>query len=214
MADYLETQRKHLITSLQRSGIRDRRVLAALATTPRERFVNEEFYDHSYEDRALPIDLGQTISQPLMVAVMTQALQLNGNERVLEIGTGSGYQTALLARLTAYVYSVERYQQLAYQAARHLEASEIENVSIFVGDGSLGWPEAAPYDRILVTAAAPEVPSHLLNQLNIGGLLVIPVGSHERQELRVIQRLARGSRTFSLGSCVFVPLIGQAGWAE
>jgi protein-L-isoaspartate(D-aspartate) O-methyltransferase len=155
-----------------------------------------------------------------MVAVMTQALQLMGTERVLEIGTGSGYQTAILSQLAGYVYSIERHAQLAYRAAVHLTPDYMHNVSIYVGDGSLGWPDEAPYDRILVTAAAPEVPPPLVKQLTIGGLLVIPIGSRERQDLRVIQREHTpvgtyiNTREFSLGACSFVPLVGQQGWEE
>lgn len=207
-------QRKQLVEALYKIGVRDTRVLAAMASIPRERFIDESFQKLAYDDRALPINMGQTISQPLMVAIMTQALQLRGGERVLEIGTGSGYQTALLARLAGHVYSVERYQQLAWQAATHLIQLGIENVSLFVGDGSLGWPDAAPYDRILVTAAAPEVPAQLLAQLAPEGRLVIPVGSHERQDLQVILRGPEGTHVQSLGTCVFVPLIGEAGWHE
>jgi protein-L-isoaspartate(D-aspartate) O-methyltransferase len=214
MADYLEIQRQELIRSLYKAGIHDKHVLDAIASIPRERFVDELYYESAYEDRALPIDMGQTISQPFVVAIMTQALQLTGQERVLEIGTGSGYQTAILARLAAYVYSVERHQRLACQAAGHLLDTAIQNVSIYVGDGSLGWPDQAPYDRILVTAAAPSLPSQFVAQLNIGGLLIIPIGGQERQELLVVQRVPRGTRSYSLGACVFVPLVGQEGWHE
>src|SRR5213082_2948124 len=149
MAPDLETQRQQLIESLRQAGIQDERVLVAIASTPREAFIDETQYDLAYADRALPIGMGQTISQPLIVATMTQALQLSGQERILEIGTGSGYQAAILARLAAHVYSIERHQQLAYVAAHHLLQLELYNVSLFVGDGSLGWPDAAPYDRIL-----------------------------------------------------------------
>ena len=220
MADYLETQRHHLMQALLKAGIHDTRVLSVLAKTPRERFVDELHYERAYENRALPIDMGQTISQPLMVAVMTQALCLTGTERVLEIGTGSGYQTAILSQLAAYVYSIERHQRLAYTAARHLYPDYASNVSIYVGDGSLGWPDAAPYDRILVTAAAPEVPLHLIEQLAVGGLLVIPIGQRDRQDLRVLwrERAVQGGETaireISLGACVFVPLVGQQGWHD
>jgi protein-L-isoaspartate(D-aspartate) O-methyltransferase len=210
----LGLQRQQLIEFLDRAGIHDRRVLDAIASTPRERFVDEAHYEWAYADRALPIDMGQTISQPLVVAIMTQALQLTGQERVLEIGTGSGYQTAILSRLVAYVYSVERHQRLACQAASHLIETRLHNISIYVGDGSLGWPDEAPYDRILVTAAAPNLPSQLVAQLQMGGLLVIPVGSQERQELRVVQRVPWGTQSYSLGNCVFVPLVGQEGWHE
>ncbi len=209
----LETQHQQLIMSLRNAGIHDEAVLAAMANTPRELFIDEAQHDLAYADRALPIDVGQTISQPLMVAVMTQALQLRGHENVLEIGTGSGYQTAILSRLAAYVYSIERHQQLTYQAALCLLQLGIQNVSLYVGDGSLGWPEASPYDRILVTAAAPEIPHVLLAQLVTWGILVVPVGSHERQELLVIHRAPWGPEVRSLGACVFVPLIGASGWS-
>jgi protein-L-isoaspartate(D-aspartate) O-methyltransferase len=214
MTDALHTQRQQLIEVLRREGVQDARVLAAIERVPRELFVEEAHYERAYENRPLPIMMGQTISQPLVVATMTQALQLSGGERVLEIGTGSGYQTAILAQLAAYVYSIERYAQLAFYAAYHLARMGIENVSIYVGDGSLGWPSAAPYDRILVTAAAPDVPAQLLAQLAPQGILVIPVGSHEKQDLLVIQRTSEGLRTLSLGGCVFVPLIGQDAWHE
>lgn len=214
MTHDIDARHRQLITSLRNAGVSDERILAVIAATPRELFVDQSQRDIAYADRALPIGMGQTISQPLMVAMMTQALQLSGKERVLEIGTGSGYQTAILAHLAAHVYSIERHQKLAYQAAQHLMQLGLQNVSIYVGDGSLGWPIAAPYDRILVTAAAPEVPSLLVEQLVSGGLLVIPVGSHERQDLLVVQRTPSGAEIRSLGGCVFVPLIGEKGWSE
>ena len=214
MAQDIEAQRRQLIASLRRAGLHDERILAAIDGTPRELFVDQTQRNMAYADRALPIAMGLTISHPLMVAFMTQALHLSGQERVLEIGTGSGYQTAILARLAAHVYSIERHQQLAYVAAHHLLQLELYNVSLFVGDGSLGWPDAAPYDRILVTAAAPEVPTQLLDQLVTWGMLVIPVGSHERQDLLVVHRAPWGPEIRSLGSCVFVPLIGEQGWNE
>ena len=210
----LDEQRQQLIASLRKMGIRDERVLEAIAMVPREIFIDEAQRNMAYADRALPIDMGQTISQPLMVATMTQALQLSGKERVLEIGTGSGYQTAILSQLAAYVVSVERHEQLALQAVRCLAPLDIVNVAVYVGDGSLGWPEAAPYDRILVTAAAPEVPNHLVEQLVEWGMLVIPVGSHTRQELLVVHRAPWGKEIRSLGNCVFVPLVGEGGWHE
>ncbi|MHB8596851.1 MAG: protein-L-isoaspartate(D-aspartate) O-methyltransferase [Ktedonobacteraceae bacterium] len=210
----LDEQRRQLIASLRKMGIRDDRVLEAIASVPREIFIDEAQRNWAYVDRALPISLGQTISQPLMVATMTQALQLRGKERVLEIGTGSGYQTAILSRLAAYVFSIERYEQLALGGVRCLTQLELTNVSVYVGDGSLGWPEAAPYDRILVAAAAPEVPDRLVEQLVEWGMLVIPVGSHERQELLVVHRAPWGKEIRSLGNCVFVPLVGEGGWHE
>jgi protein-L-isoaspartate(D-aspartate) O-methyltransferase len=209
-----ELQRQHLIESLRNAGIRDERVLKAMADTPREIFVNEAQHDLAYADRALPIEAGQTISQPLMVATMTQALQLSGRESVLEVGTGSGYQAAILSCLATHVYSIERHQFLAYHAAQRLVELGRYNVSIYVGDGSLGWPDAAPYDRILVTAAAPEVPVQLLSQLVVWGILVVPVGSHERQDLLVVHRAPWGPEIRSLGGCVFVPLIGEEGWSQ
>jgi len=214
MAPDLETQRQQLIASLRQVGIQDERVLVAIESTPRETFIDVAQYDLAYADRALPIGMGQTISQPLIVATMTQALQLTGQERVLEIGTGSGYQTAILSRLAKYVYSVERHPVLAFQAAKHLLELGVQNVSIYVGDGSLGWHDEALYERILVTAAAPEVPMQLFSQLATWGILVIPVGSHERQDLLVVHRAPWGPEIRSLGSCVFVPLLGAGGWSE
>jgi protein-L-isoaspartate(D-aspartate) O-methyltransferase len=214
MAHDLEKQRQHLIESLHRNGITDERVLAAIAVTPREIFLHETQFRMAYEDRALSIGMGQTISQPLIVGTMTQALQLDGYERVLEIGTGSGYQTAILARLADYVYSIERIQQLAFLALKRLEKFGLSNVSVLVGDGSLGWPDQAPYDRILVTAAAPEVSEHLYRQLGLWGKMVIPVGGQERQELFVVHRTPWGPEKRSLGGCIFVPLVGAAGWSE
>ncbi|MDQ6645005.1 MAG: protein-L-isoaspartate(D-aspartate) O-methyltransferase [Chloroflexota bacterium] len=214
MAHDIEAQRQQLITSLRNVGLRDEHILAVIATTPRELFIDEAQRNMAYADCALPISMGQTISQPLMVALMTQALQLSGKECILEIGTGSGYQTAILARLSAHVYSIERHQQLALQAAKHLEQLALTNVSLYVGDGSLGWPDAAPYDRILVTAAAPEVPKQLVDQLVTWGMLVIPVGSPTQQDLLVVHRAPWGPEIRSLGGCVFVPLVGEKGWSE
>ena len=210
----LEKQRKHLIESLHANGITDERVLAAIAATPRELFLHATQAKIAYEDRALSIGMGQTISQPLIVATMTQALQLEGTESVLEIGTGSGYQTAILAHLAAYVYSIERIQQLACLAFKRLEKLGCANVSVLIGDGSLGWPQKAPYDRILVAAAAPQVPERLYNQLGLWGKMVIPVGGQERQELFVVQHTSWGPQKRSLGGCIFVPLLGAAGWSE
>lgn len=207
-----QNQKQHLLQELASAGVRNKRVLDALERVPREQFVDKMYLNMAYNNVALPIKMEQTISQPLMVAVMTQALQLMGDERVLEIGTGSGYQTALLSLLAGYVYSIERYSQLAWQAAQRLYTMHFENVSLYVGDGSTGWPEQAPYDRILVTAAAPEIPEQLIAQLAPHGILIIPVGSSHHQELLRVQRTFLGTRTTSLGGCVFVPLVGEAGW--
>ena len=165
MAHDLEKQRQHLIESLHKNGITDKRVLTAVADTPREMFLHETQYKMAYENRALSIGMGQTISQPLIVATMTQALQLDGNERVLEIGTGSGYQTAILARLAGYVYSIERIQQLACLALKRLEKLRCSNVTVLVGDGSLGWCVQAAFVCFLVTAGAREVSDELFRQL-------------------------------------------------
>jgi protein-L-isoaspartate(D-aspartate) O-methyltransferase len=209
-----EKKRQQLLESLRNTGIRDQRVLKVMAASPREFFVDETHYGLAYDDRALPIDKGQTISQPLMVATMTQALQLRGEERVLEIGTGSGYQTAILACLAGHVYSVERIQQLACKGLKRVSNLGLTNVTIYVGDGSLGWPEQAPYDRIIVTAAAPEVPAHLFAQLVSWGIMVIPVGKPDRQELLIVHRAPWGPEVRSLGGCLFVPLVGEAGWRD
>jgi protein-L-isoaspartate(D-aspartate) O-methyltransferase len=212
MTDDLTVQRQQLIASLRTSGIRDERLLEAIATIPRELFLTSQQRSMAYSDSALPIDMGQTISQPFMVAIMTQTLQLKGQERILEIGTGSGYQTAILARLAAHVHSIERYQQLSFQAAQRLQQLDLHNISLYVGDGTLGWPDAQPYDRILVTAGAPEIPLHLLGQLVTWGMLVVPVGRQDRQELLVVHRAPWGPEVRSLGGCVFVPLVGEKGW--
>src|SRR5947208_5745465 len=214
MTQDMGAQRQQLIVSLRKAGLQDEPILTAIATIPREFFVDEAQRSMAYADRALPIGMGQTISQPLMVALMTRALQLSGQERVLEIGTGSGCQTAILARLAAHVYSIERYQQLSFQAAQRLQQLDLHNISLYVGDGTLGWPDAQPYDRILITAAAPEIPLHLLEQLVTWGMLVVPVGSQERQGLLVVHPAPWGPEIRSLGSCVFVPLVGEKGWHE
>ncbi|HVU69736.1 MAG TPA: protein-L-isoaspartate(D-aspartate) O-methyltransferase [Ktedonobacteraceae bacterium] len=214
MDERLEKKRQQLLASLRGAGVRDERVLEALARTPRELFVDESLRALAYEDRALGIAQGQTISQPFMVALMTQALQLNGGERVLEIGTGSGYQTAILAHLAAQVYSIERFQDLAWRAAERLHALHISNVSIYVGDGTLGWPDQAPYDRILVTAAAPAVPARLMLQLVRYGILVVPVGMREHQDLLRVRRTPWQPEIRNLGGCLFVPLVGAEGWTE
>src|SRR3984893_14675054 len=212
MAQDFEAQRLQLIASLRKAGLQDESILTAVASTPREFFVDEAQRSMAYADRALPIGMGQTISQPLMVALMTRALQLKGQERVLEIGTGAGYQTAILARLAAHVYSVERIQQLSCTAFNRVSKLGVGNVTIYVGDGSLGWPEQAPYDRIIVTAAAPQVPARLFDQLVSWGIMVIPVGKPDRQELLMVHRAPWGPEVRSLGGCLFVPLLGEAGW--
>ncbi len=197
---------------LRRRHITDQRVLSAMAELPRERFIGDSMLCEAYDDRALPIDCGQTISQPYMVAVMTQCLEMAPTHRVLEIGTGSGYQTAVLAKLATHVYTVERIEHLSKQAQAHLSTLKIANVSFRVGDGTLGWADHAPYDRILVTAGAPAVGQALVDQLVDGGLLVVPVGAPDEQVLTVVQR--QGDRKIEKPSiaCRFVKLIGNEGW--
>lgn len=194
-------------------GIRDPRVLSAMEAVPREFFVPERDRDLAYHDRALPLSQGQTVSQPYMVAVMTEALRPGPADRVLEIGTGSGYQTAVLASLVGQVYSVERFGELADDARARLERLGVENVHFLVGDGTLGWPEHAPFDAILVTAGAPSVPPALRTQLSVdGGRLVIPVGDHDIQDLVRLERHGTEWRRETLLGCRFVPLVGEGGW--
>jgi len=195
-------------------GIRDDRVLAAMVRIPRHRFVQEALVSRAYGDAPLPIGDGQTISQPYMVGLMSEALGLGGGERVLEVGTGSGYQTAVLADLAAKVYSVERVRSLADQALRRLGDLGYYNIRIRTGDGSMGWAEEAPFDAILVTAGAPAVPAPLLDQLGPGGRLVVPVGTASSQTLRRITRGPRGHVAEDLVGCVFVKLVGERGWPE
>jgi protein-L-isoaspartate(D-aspartate) O-methyltransferase len=212
MTESFVVQRQRLIASLRDAGIYDVGVLHAMASVPRELFVPEALRGMAYADRALPLSLGQTISQPLMVALMTQALRLTGRERVLEVGTGSGYQAAILGCLAASVYTIERHVEFIAPVANRLEALGISNVTLLVGDGSLGWPEGAPYDRVLVTAGAPFIPSPLVHQLIANGLLVIPVGRANLQELQVVRRGMDAISIQSLGACTFVPLVGENGW--
>lgn len=197
---------------LERRGIRDSRVLRAVAKVPRHLFVEEALVGRAYGDHPLPIGEGQTISQPYMVALMSEALELAGHERVLEIGTGSGYQTAILAELCGKVFTVERLKSLADRAMRRLDELGYYNVLARVGDGTLGWREEAPFDAVIVTAAAPDVPPALLDQLAAKGRLVLPVGDAHTQVLRKCVREDSGLRWTDLGGCVFVKLIGQQGW--
>jgi protein-L-isoaspartate(D-aspartate) O-methyltransferase len=199
---------------IERRGVHDARVLDALRRVPRELFVPAEQAAHAYEDRALPIGLGQTISQPYIVAVMTAALRVCQGDRVLEIGTGSGYQAAVLAQLAAHVWSIERHPELAEAARSRLAALGITNVTVVVGDGTAGHPEEAPYDRILVTAGAPRVPGALEVQLASGGRLVIPVGTAWHQDLQILERTSAGFRSETGDACIFVPLVGRDGWPE
>jgi protein-L-isoaspartate(D-aspartate) O-methyltransferase len=197
---------------LQRRGILDPRVLRAIGKVPRHLFVDEALVGRAYGDHPLPIGDGQTISQPYMVALMTEALELHGHERVLEIGTGCGYQTAVLAEVCGKVFSVERLKSLADRATRRLDSLGYYNVLVRVADGSLGWKEEAPFDAILVAAAAPAIPQALVDQLAPKGRLVVPVGDAYTQSLRKGVRGEAGMRWSDLGGCVFVKLVGQQGW--
>lgn len=195
---------------LQRRGIRDERVLAAMKQVPRERFIARSLAGLAYADRALPIECGQTISQPYMVAIMTEALELTGRERVLEIGTGSGYQTAVLAELAEQVISIERHAELQHKAAEVLDQLEYKNVRFVVGDGTLGYASDEPYDRVLVTAGALHCPPALIEQLTDDGILVIPLGGGEGQVLQRLVRHGGRGEWEQLVSCRFVPLVGAA----
>lgn len=194
-------------------GIKDKKVLDAMLKVPRHLFVGEAQRMSAYEDHPLPIGEGQTISQPFMVAWMTEALELKGEESILEIGTGSGYQTAILGELASRVYSVERVPSLTGKARKFLDSQGYRNVLVKLSDGTLGWEEYAPYDRILVTAGSPSVPGPLLEQLAPGGILVIPVGGNSVQELLRIRKREDGSTSQEkMGGCVFVRLVGKHGW--
>lgn len=195
-------------------GISDPRVLEAFRKVPRHKFVSKMLLGEAYADYPLPIGEGQTISQPYMVALMTQSLKLKGGESVLEVGTGSGYQTAILAELAKKVFTVERFKPLAGQARETLAALGCKNSEIKVGDGSVGWKERGPYDAILVTAGAPEIPYSLVQQLADNGRLVIPVGDAYSQVLTVVEKAKDKTISTEVCGCVFVPLIGEEGWKE
>ncbi len=193
-------------------GIRDPRVIEAMTRVPRHLFVPEVLRHKAYLDAPLPIGFGQTISQPYTVALMTEALELRGGEKILEVGTGSGYQTAILAELSQRVFSIERIPELARRARKLLDRLGYGWVLIRVGDGSRGWPEEAPFDRILVTAYAPRIPPALLDQLAVGGKIVLPIGREGEQRLLRITRLGDSIRQEDLGPCKFVKLLGEEGW--
>ena len=198
---------------LRGRDVEDERVLAAMKRVPRERFVPPELASHAYEDAALPIGFGATISQPYMVARICEALGLHGRERVLDVGTGSGYQAAVLAELAAEVDTIERVPELAAQARANLDAAGYERVRVHVGDGTLGVPDRAPFDAIAVAAAAPELPQTLYGQLAERGRLVLPIGVREAQELQVIVRSPEGPAVLRSVPCRFVPLLGEEGFS-
>ncbi len=216
--DRYRKQRTRMVESQIRArSVSDPRVLKIMETMPRHLFVDEGLIDQAYSDNPLPIGEKQTISQPYIVALMTEALELKGRERVLEIGTGSGYQTAILSKLADRVFSIERVAALASRARKILDMLNCYNVAIRIGDGSYGWKEEAPFDAIITTAAAPRVPQYLLEQLAPGGRLVVPVGNRDIQTLYRLVRSAENPddvKTEDLGGCRFVSLIGESGWKE
>jgi len=216
--DRFKRQRVKMVDSQIRSrGVTDERVLKAMGKIPRHLFVDEGLIEQAYNDNPLPIGERQTISQPYIVAVMTEALELKGSEKVLELGTGSGYQAAVLAELAERVFSIERIATLASKARKVLESLGYFNVVIRVGDGTYGWREEAPFDGILVSAGSPDIPVPLVQQLTVGGRLVIPVGGRYTQTLYRVTRLSENVedvKTEDLGGCRFVNLIGEHGWKE
>lgn len=195
-------------------GINDSRVIRAMRKVPRHLFVSSELEASAYSDHPLPIGGGQTISQPYIVALMTSTLDLSGNEKVLEVGTGSGYQAAILSELACEVHTVERRSELAEIARKKFEQFQYANIFVHVGDGTLGWPAEAPYDRIITTAAAPKVPQPLLNQLKERGKLIIPVGSRWRQVLELWVKEGQDFQKNEVLPVVFVPLLGEEGWQD
>ncbi len=203
--------KQRLIAELRRGGIDDERVLAVMTATPREVFVSPTFVERAYDNMALPIGFGQTISQPLVVAAMTQALDVGPRMKVLEIGTGSGYQAAILAKLCRRLYTIERYKVLAKDAEKRLLDLRIHNVVYHVGDGTKGWPPQAPFDRIIVTAAAGDMPTALIDQLAIGGIMLVPVGDDPVNQ--IVERVVRTADGFTREPIMpvrFVPLVGGA----
>lgn len=213
MKDFEVARRKMVETQIAARGIRDPRVLQVMREVPRHLFVEEGMWDQAYQDHPLPIGEKQTISQPYMVALMTEAAAPRPTDKVLEIGTGSGYQTAILASLCKWVYTVERIRSLALKARKVLDQLRLHNVSIKIGDGSEGWEENAPYDAIIVTAGAPDVPKPLKDQLADGGRLIIPVGDRFSQTLYKIVRRGDEFIQEDLGGCRFVDLVGKYGWS-
>lgn len=206
----MEQGKIELVMSLRRQGIRDKRVLNALERIPRELFINASFRKQAYEDHALPIECGQTISQPFVVAYMTEQLQVGDRMKVLEVGTGSGYQAAVLSKLCRRVYTIERYRTLLRDAVKRFEDLRLHNVTTKVGDGADGWTEQAPFDRIIVTAAAPSVPQKLVDQLKPGGIMIVPVGiagGRAEQHLVRIERTEEGVKREELMPVRFVPLV-------
>lgn len=210
--NYYEKRRQMVEEQIKMRGINDRKLINAMLKVPRHLFVPEKYRELAYADRPLPIGGEQTISQPYMVALMTQCLQIDKFDKVLEIGTGSGYQTAILAELANEVYTVERIVSLAVKAEEILKQLGYQNIYFKIGNGSLGWDEYAPYDKIIVTAASPELPQPLLEQLKEGGKIVIPIGGKYTQDLVKVEKGKSGLKKETICGCIFVPLIGKFGW--
>lgn len=213
MKDYEAARKRMAAQQLKARNIKDYRVLSAMEDVPRHLFVDPSHQSEAYDDNPLPIGDGQTISQPYMVAIMTELLMLHGNERVLEIGTGSGYQAAVLSRLCAWVHSIERHANLSERAQKALKACGYDNISFRVGDGSGGWPEEAPFDGIIVTAGAPRISDVLVDQLVMTGKLVVPVGDRFSQTLKRVVKTRTGIKVESHTGCRFVDLVGEHGWS-
>ena len=209
-----QKDRLEMVRRLEAQGISDKNVLEVMRRIPRHLFIANALWDQAYADHPVPIERGQTISQPYIVALMTQALQLKKSDRVLEIGTGSGYQTAILAELAQHVYTIERFPELSEKAQKLLMEAGYTNISFRVGDGTVGWPEEAPFEKIIVTAAAPEVPPSLLEQLAEGGRMVIPVGGRQLQVLLALAKERDKVRREELCACSFLPLVGKEGWPD
>lgn len=211
-----DSKRQYMVeTQIVARGIKDKRVIDALRKIPRHLFLDEALWPQAYEDHAMPIGEKQTISQPYIVALMTEALQLTDRKKVLEIGTGSGYQTAILAELADQVYSIERIPSIAKRARKTFDKLQYRNVVVTIGDGTSGWKEHSPYDGIIVTAASPNIPKPLLEQLTIGGRLVIPIGEESVQDLIVYTKEDKNNFTEeNYGGCRFVKLVGEYGWRE
>lgn len=214
MIDYEVSRNRMVNEQLKSRGIHDERVLTAMGIVPRHLFVDQAFWPRAYEDHPLPINQNQTISQPYIVALMSQALELNGGEKVLEIGTGSGYQAAILAVLGCDVYTIERHKELSKKAEKLIKKIKIKNIHFKVGDGSMGWVEEAPFNRIIVTAGAPEIPGELMNQLSPGGRIVIPVGNLATQRLMIVIKGEKVIEKHDVCGCSFVPLLGDKGWSN
>jgi protein-L-isoaspartate(D-aspartate) O-methyltransferase len=212
--DRYVSQRRGLIEKLRERGIRDLEILRTFDTVPRHEFLPASVQHRAYEDAPVPIGFGQTASQPSLQALYIQLLRLQPGDRVLEIGTGSGFQTAVLAQLVSNVYSVERLRPLALRARETLDRLRISNVALLVGDGTIGWSRYAPYSAILVAAAAPAIPEPLVTQLAIGGRMLVPIGSLESQRLVLVTRTPEGIAEEDMLDCTFVPLLGRFGWSE